>query len=417
MSSQNTGTKTAKPAESKKSWSVLFGAAFLMATSAIGPGFLTQTATFTSQYMSSFAIVILCTILLDITTQVNVWSVIGVSGLRGQDMANKVLPGLGYLIAFMVAVGGLAFNIGNVGGAALGFNALLGLPDTVGCIIGGACAICIFLSKNATSTMDRVTKVLAGIILVSIAIVAFTSKPPLGEVAVKLFSPDDPAELLFPMITLLGGSCGGYIVFSGAHRLLDAGISGPENLTRIRKSVLTGIGVSGTVRVLLFLAVLGVCTIGGAEAAAQVAGASNPAAEAFRLAAGNIGYRLFGIALLSASITSVIGAAYTSVSFLKTLHPFIAKNEKWFIVGFIAFSTLIMAILGGAKRLLIVAGSLNGLILPITLGVTLLACRNKKIVGENYRHPTVLIIAGVVVMLLSGYVGVKALPKLLTLFA
>ena len=35
--------------------------------------------------------------------------------MRGQDIANKVLPGLGYFIAFMVALGGLAFNIGNVG--------------------------------------------------------------------------------------------------------------------------------------------------------------------------------------------------------------------------------------------------------------------------------------------------------------
>ena len=33
--------------EKKKSGGALLGAAFLMATSAIGPGFLTQTATFT----------------------------------------------------------------------------------------------------------------------------------------------------------------------------------------------------------------------------------------------------------------------------------------------------------------------------------------------------------------------------------
>lgn len=76
-----------------------------MATSAIGPGFLTQTSTFTAQYKSIFALVIICTILLDVTTQLNIWSVIGVSGMRGQDIANKVLPGLGYFIAFMVALG------------------------------------------------------------------------------------------------------------------------------------------------------------------------------------------------------------------------------------------------------------------------------------------------------------------------
>lgn len=104
----------------KNNMTVLLGAAFLMATSAIGPGFLTQTATFTGQYGSIFAMVIICTILLDVTTQLNIWSIIGVSGMRGQDIANKVLPGLGYFIAFLVALGGLVFNIGNVGGAATG---------------------------------------------------------------------------------------------------------------------------------------------------------------------------------------------------------------------------------------------------------------------------------------------------------
>lgn len=106
---------------------------------------------------------------------------------------------------------------------------------------------------------------------------------------------------------------------------------------------------------------------------------------------------------MSAGITSVIGAAFTSVSFLKTLHPFIAANEKWFIVGFISISTLIMVVLGGAAKLLIAAGALNGLILPVTLGTMLLASRNKKIVGEDYHHPTFLIVIGIIVVLLTGF--------------
>ncbi|KAF5031029.1 Natural resistance-associated macrophage protein [anaerobic digester metagenome] len=293
---------------------------------------------------------------------------------------------------------------------------MLGIPTKVGCIIAGVLAICIFLSKDAKNGMDVVAKVMGAIILITILYVAISSNPPLGQVAVKVFAPDEPLALFFPMITLLGGSCGGYITFSGAHRLLDAGISGKENLGQIQRSIFTGVAVSGTVRVLLFLAVFGVCTAGGANAISAISGASNPAAEAFRLAAGQIGYRLFGVALFAAGVTSVVGAAFTSVSFLKTLHPFIEKNEKWFIIGFIAVSTLIMTILGGAKALLVAAGSLNGLILPITLGTMLLASRNKAIVGEDYKHPTWLIVAGIIVVLLTGYVGIKAVPKLLTIF-
>ena len=203
----------------------LMGAAFLMATSAIGPGFLTQTSTFTAQYKSVFALVIVCTILLDVTTQLNIWSVIGVSGMRGQDIANKVLPGLGYFIAFMVALGGLAFNIGNVGGGALGLNVLFGIPTTVGTFIAGIIGILIFLSKDAKTSMDKLTKYLGSIMIIVVLYVAIKSKPPVGDAVSSIFHPGDVGALVLPLITLLGGSCGGYITFSGAHRLLDAGYS------------------------------------------------------------------------------------------------------------------------------------------------------------------------------------------------
>ena len=101
-----------------KNSSVLLGAAFIMATSAIGPGFLVQTAKFTNDVKANFGFVILVSVLLAMIVQLNVWRVLCVSELRGQDVANKLLPGLGYFVAFLVALGGLEFNIGNVGGGA-----------------------------------------------------------------------------------------------------------------------------------------------------------------------------------------------------------------------------------------------------------------------------------------------------------
>ena len=393
----NSTTPAAKPSRS-----VMFGAAFLMATSAIGPGFLTQTSKFTATYGSNLIGVILLVICMDIIAQMNIWSVVSVSGMRAQDVANKVLPGLGYVVAVLVAIGGLAFNIGNVGGVALGMNAMFGLNERLGAIIAGCLGILIFVNKNAKTIMDKVATILAAIILITVTVVAVI--------------PDDFASMFAAMTTLLGGSCGGYIAFSGAHRLLDAGISGPENVGHVRKSVLQGCGTSGIVRILMFLAVLGTCGL-AADNAATILAASNPAAEAFRLAAGSLGYRLFGLCLFSAGISSVVGAAFTSVSFLKTLHPTIAKYERQFVIGFIAFSTLVMAILGGAAGLLVVAGAVNGLILPITLGTMLAASRNKSIVGENYKHPTILIVLGIVVTLLAAYTGIKAVPSIMKLFA
>ncbi|HBF0750137.1 TPA: divalent metal cation transporter [Clostridioides difficile] len=416
MSTKNITDKT----KNKKDVGALIGAAFIMATSAIGPGFLTQTAQFTQDFGPNFSFVILITTILFIGAQVNVWRVIGVSGLRGQDIANKIIPGLGYLVAFLVALGGLAFNIGNVGGAALGMNVMFNMNMTLGTVLSGLIAIFVFMSKNSNSLVDKITKFLALGMIIIVGYVAISNHPPVGEAVSRMVKPENPKGLIFPIITLLGGSVGGYITFAGGHRLIDGGITGEENIKEITKSSLLGILVATMMRVLLFLAILAVVSKG------LQLDPENPAASAFKFSAGAIGYKFFGLVLWSAAITSVIGAAYTSVSFLKTLNPFIDKYEKYFIIAFIAISTLIiafiaistliMAFIGKPATLLILAGALNGLILPITLGIMLIASKRKDIVGD-YKHPTWLLIFGLIVVLISAYTGITSLSSLGALFA
>lgn len=392
----------------KKNGGVLLGAAFVMATSAIGPGFLTQTAQFTSQFKGSFGFIILASILLAIIVQLNVWRVLCVSGMRGQDVANRLLPGLGYVVAFLVVAGGLVFNIGNVGGGALGFNTLLGIPEMAGYFIAGGLAIIVFLLKNAMKAMDTLTKILGGLMIVVIFIVIIIVRPPVGMAIKETFLPEAKISDMVPAIlTLLGGTVGGYITFAGAHRLIDANITKQENLGEITKSSVMGIVIATIVRIFLFLAVLGVVV----TAAGKALDGSNPAADAFRIGAGEIGYRFFGLVLLCAAVTSIIGCAYTSVSFLKTFHKSIEKNEKWFIVGFIALSTVVMAVAGQPAQLLVLAGAVNGLILPITLGVCLVASQKKSIMGENYKHPKWLLVLGIIAALLALYLGVNSLGQ------
>lgn len=396
-----------KEKSNNKNLSVLLGAAFLMATSAIGPGFLTQTATFTASLGPTFGFVILTSVIMSLIAQLNVWRIIGVSGMKGQDIANKVLPGLGYFVAFLVALGGLAFNIGNVGGAALGLNVMFGLDLKFGAAISAILAIGIFLSKEAGKAMDTLTKVLGGAMILMVGYVAISTSPPVGEAIHRTFLPDHIPFLA--IITLVGGTVGGYITFSGGHRLLDAGISGEENVGDINNSALMGMGVATVMRILLFLAVLGVVSKG------LTLDPANPPASAFQLAAGNLGYKFFGAVIWAAALSSIIGAAYTSVSFLTTLTEIVNKHVNKWIMAFIAVSTIIFITIGQPVTLLVVAGSLNGLILPITLGTMLLAARNKKIIGD-YKHPTWLLVLGVIVVLVTFFLGIRSLSGLKALF-
>ena len=384
-----------------KKQNAIIGAAFLMATSAIGPGFLTQTTVFTQQLLASFGFVILLSILLDIGAQLNIWRILVVSSKRAPIIANELLPGLGYFITGLIVIGGLAFNIGNIGGCGLGLEVLTGLNPAVGAVISCFIALFIFWMKEVGPILDRFTKVLGMLMMVLTLYIAVSANPPIQEAITRSFMPTIFSAKA--IVTLVGGTVGGYICFAGGHRLLDAGFSGTASLKETNKSAVSGIIITAIMRVVLFLAALGVVS-GGA-----VLDPSNPAASVFKFAAGNMGYTFFGVVLWSASITSVIGAAYTSISFLRNFSSWVDKHQQIAISIFIIISTLVFTFLGNPVKILVTVGALNGLILPVALAVILVAAHQKKIIG-NYKQPLWLDIAGwlvVVVMTTLSILTIK----------
>jgi Mn2+/Fe2+ NRAMP family transporter len=382
--------------------SAILGAAFLMATSAIGPGFLTQTSLFTEQLFTSFGFVILISILLDIGAQLNIWRIITMSEYRAQDIANKMLPGLGYFLAGLIAFGGLVFNIGNIAGCGLGVNVMTGGDVKTGAIISCVIALAIFWYKEAGKLIDNFAKIL-GLLMIGLTVyIAFASDPPLGDALYRSIWPEVIDEE--KIVILVGGTVGGYISFAGAHRLLDAGIKGKDHLPQVTRSSVSGILVTATMRYILFLAALGVVANGVKLAA------TNPAASVFQSAAGDLGYKFFGIVIWCAAITSVIGASFTSISFWKTLIPAVQKNEKIVVSAFIIASTIMFIALGNPVRLLVLAGMVNGLILPVALAVILIAATNSSIVHQ-YRHPIILQFIGWIVVTIMSYLGYLTILK------
>ncbi|SPX85699.1 NRAMP family divalent metal transporter [Moraxella ovis] len=384
--------------------SAILGAAFLMATSAVGPGFLTQTATFTEKLGASFGFVILVSILMDIGVQLNVWRVIAISKMKAQEIANLVLPGMGYVLAGLIIMGGLAFNIGNIGGAGLGVQSVFGIDPVIGALVSGVIAVGIFLSKEVGSLVDKFAQLMGFVLIALIIYVVFNTDPPFGEAVVRTVAPEKIDAMA--IVTLVGGTVGGYITFSGAHRLLDAGITGKENLSAVSKSSINGILAASVIRVFLFLACLGVVSSGVAMMT------DNPALTPFVHGLGDTGRVIFGVVIWAASITSVIGCAYTSVSFLTNFHAGIAKHSRYFIIGFIAASTLIFATIGRPAQVLVLVGTLNGLVLPIALVVILLAAYKKNIIGD-YKHPVWMAVFGWIVAVAMSILSMITIFKYL----
>ena len=400
---------TAKPPAAARGIGPMVGAIFLMATSAIGPGFLTQTSVFTAQMGAAFAFAILLSILVDVVIQLNVWRILGVSGLRASALANAVLPGLGWVLAVLVGIGGLVFNIGNIAGTGLGVQALTdgAVDPKVGGAISALIAIVVFLWKRAGAALDVIVGILGALMILLMLYVAISSNPPVADALRQSVAPE---AVDFKVITtLIGGSIGGYIVFAGVHRLIDAGHTGPENMDYISRSAVTGIIVTGIMRVLLFLAVLGVVTTGVALSK------DNTAADVFYHAAGDFGRRAFGLVLWAAGLSSVIGASFTSISFL-TKQGFDPQKRGWLTVGFIVVSSVIYLLLGSApQKLLIFAGAFNGLILPIGFAVVLFVGFFRRDLLHGYKPPMWMLVLGAITLVGCAWMGwssIATLPKL-----
>lgn len=389
----------------------MIGAIFLMATSAIGPGFLTQTSVFTVQMGAAFAFAILLSIIVDIAVQLNVWRILGVSGMRASELANEILPGLGWVLAVLVGIGGLVFNIGNIAGTGLGVQALTAgaVDPKIGGALSAIIAIVVFLWKRAGAALDVIVGILGALMILLMLYVAISSNPPVADALRQTVAPE---RVDFNVITtLIGGSIGGYIVFAGVHRLIDAGHTGPENVDYLTRSSVTGILVTGVMRVLLFLAVLGVVATGVALSK------DNTAADVFYQAAGDFGRRAFGLVLWAAGLSSVIGASFTSISFL-TKQGFDPKKRGWLTVAFIVVSAVVFLVAGSApQKLLIFAGAFNGLILPIAFAVVLWAGFFRKDLLKGWEPPKWTLIIGLVVLVGCVFMGWTSISKLPAIWA
>ncbi|MBM3159492.1 MAG: divalent metal cation transporter [Bacteroidetes bacterium] len=387
----------------KKFSKPILGAAFLMATSAIGPGFLTQTATFTSTLLASFGFVILISILIDIGAQLNIWRILATSSLRAQELAETIIPGAGKLLTTLIVLGGLAFNAGNLAGAGLGLEVLTGISPKYGALISAVLAAFLFFQQESIRFIDLIAKVLGILMIIVTLYVVIKAKPPLLEAGYRIFWPEKIDGIA--ILTLVGGTVGGYISFAGAHRLLDAGLSGSKHIKEVSRSAVSAILLASLMRLLLFLAALGVVSKGISL------GTHNPAAAVFMQAAGNLGYLFFGIVMWSAAITSVIGCAYTSISFIIPVAVGQEWKQKKWLLLFLTLSLTLFIVFDNPVQVLIGAGALNGIILPLSLSLILIGSTNKKLMG-NYQHPAWLQWLGWTVVAASLILSVITISKL-----
>ena len=112
----------------------------------------------------------------------------------------------------------------------------------------------------------------------------------------------------------------GYITYAGAHRYLDSGLTGPEHVTSVHRASFTGILVTGVMRYVLFLAILGVVASGVVLDTST--SAANPAGQAFGAVLGPVAlaWGLQHTSGASASLMLTLEALFTALLAWRLYH-------------------------------------------------------------------------------------------------
>src|SRR5699024_12340613 len=135
----------------------------------------------------------------------------------------------------------------------------------------------IFLSNRAGNVVAHDVLLLSNAMILLTRFVAIVYSPPVGEDIKQSFVPD---TIYFATVTtIFGGTVGGYITYSSAHRYLDSGKTGPDKAGSVMRSALSGILVSGIMSYVLFLAIL--CVVASGVTIDLESPVANTAAQAF----------------------------------------------------------------------------------------------------------------------------------------
>ena len=141
------------------------------------------------------------------------------------------------------------------------------------------------------------------------------------------------------------------------------------------------------------------------------------AASAFQQAAGQVGLRVFGLVLWAASITSVIGASYTTVTFVTSRTRTSERTRTILVVAFIAITATVFLLIGTAPvTLLVFAGAFNGLLLPVGIGVILWVAWRRTDLLNGYSYPRGLLSIGGLAWLLTLFLALKSVGPVIDLF-
>lgn len=309
--------------------------------------------------------------------------------VRGQGLGEAIMAALpspslkwaaAALLAAALVLGNAAYEAGNVSGAALGLNAIiggdLGLPLP---LIIGVLTIALLAAGNP----KWLEKLLIGLVIVmslSFLVALGVTRPDLGALLAGLV-PTLPDGSLLTAMALIGTTVVPYNLFLHAASVRNRW-SGPDGLDEASTESAISIGLGGLVSIAIL-----------ATAAAALFGSNTAITDAVGMAKqieplyGELARQALGLGLLGAGLTSALTAPMATGYIVRELWPGAdeaasARRLRWTMVAIAAVGTAVASLGIKPVEIILLAQVANGLLLPLVAAFLVWVVQSPVMMGK-----------------------------------
>jgi len=389
-----------------------FGPGALVAAAFIGPGTVT-TATLAGAgygYALLWALVfatIATIILQEMAGRFGTITQMGLGEALRQRLASSIWRWPMFtLIMVALYLGNAAYQAGNLSGAALGIEAVIGSGEYTFrlAVLFIACVAGFILWRGNYKQIEKT--LIALVLFMGLAFVAtfIVVQPDLSEMTRGLLVPTLPDGSLLTVIALIGTTVVPYNLFLHASAAKSKWV-GKENLVAARTDTVVAIGLGGLITIFIVSTAAASMFARGlaVTSAGDMALHFEPLFFSFSRYLMGLGFFAAG---LSSSITAPLATAYaiSEITGMKggvTQPKFRAISISVLLFGMIVAMT-------GIKPITIIIGAqfANGLLLPIIAAFLLFAMNQKTMLGE-FANGWKANLAGATVLLIAAGLGLR----------
>ena len=391
------------------------GPGFLIVGSFIGPGTVTSSTKAGADYgLSLFWCAIFSVIAvmvmqgmaarLGIVTQMGLAENL-VKDFEDRPLLRNLLCGL---VAVAITIGGFAYMSGDLTGTAIGISALTGVSTRIIAPIWGLCILLILsFAGDAVKYLEKLLGICVVIMAVVFLVTMIVVRPDVGDLLAGCV-PNIPQGGLLTCISLIGTTVVPYNMFLHAASAKRTWHSTDElPLCRFGTNIPMIIGgiVTGAIMVTSATVMYGMPVRNAMDMAVQLRPTLGVWAEPFMA----IGLVAAGV---SSAVCTPMGVSYVLAGLFKWKTD--RSDKRYTITNFLVLITgIVVAGMGFNPIALIMAAQMvNGIVLPVVVGVTIyLTCRH-GIMGQfvNSKLETVL---GVGIFGISLVLGLSSVVSLM----